>query len=236
MVNLVTQGFPAETPLGISPGGTVATVGHWYHLGDPGSVIALAPPPRDFLLQNSTVGINDAGDEARFLVNTGAENLVYPFRYHDGTWQQIGFAGTGHLSLAGIGSINDAQDITATVQSTGMIAGGPSGLLQDLAALVSPAYAGSVLTNVGPMNASGQVLARMIIGQSGQRLVKLVPGQPCTSNCIQVTSIQMKGKGSRPLRSGVRSSAGQADSEERGGRPAVGRKGYRPLLRRLLAR
>ncbi len=196
MVNLVTQGFPAETPLGISPAGTVATVGHWYHLGDPGSVIALAPPPRDFLLQNSTVGINDAGDEARFLVNTGAENLVYPFRYHDGTWQQIGFAGTGHLSLAGIGSINDAQDITATVQSTGMIAGGPSGLLQDLAALVSPAYAGSVLTNVGPMNVSGQVLARMIIGQSGQRLVKLVPGQPCTSNCIQVTSIQMKGKGS----------------------------------------
>jgi hypothetical protein len=34
----------------------------------------------------------------------------------------------------------------------------------------------------------------MIIGQSGQRLVKLVPAQPCTSNCIQVTSIQMKGR------------------------------------------
>ena len=70
-------------------------------------------------MENSTVGINDAGDQARFLVNTGAENLVYPFRYHNGTWQQIGFAGTGHLSLAGVGSINDAQDITATVQSTG---------------------------------------------------------------------------------------------------------------------
>ena len=41
MVNLITLGFPAETPLGISPGGTVATAGHWYHLGDPGSVIAL---------------------------------------------------------------------------------------------------------------------------------------------------------------------------------------------------
>jgi len=194
LVNLITQGFPGETPLGISPGGTVATVGHWYHLGDLGSVIALTPPPRDFLLENSTVGINDAGDQARFLVNTGAENLVYPFRYHDGTWQQIGFAGTGHLSGAGVGSINDAQDITATVQSTGMIAAGPSGLLQDLADLVSPAYAGSALTTVGPINASGQILARMIIGQSGQRLVKLVPGQPCTSNCIQVTSIQMKGK------------------------------------------
>jgi len=194
LVNLITQGFPGETPLGISPGGTVATVGHWYHLGDLGSVIALTSPPRDFLLENSTVGINDAGDQARFLVNTGAENLVYPFRYHDGTWQQIGFAGTGHLSGAGVGSINDAQDITATVQSTGMIAAGPSGLLQDLADLVSPAYAGSALTTVGPINASGQILARMIIGQSGQRLVKLVPGQPCTSNCIQVTSIQMKGK------------------------------------------
>ena len=98
MVNLITQGFPAETPLGISPGGTVATVGHWYHLGDPGSVIALTPPPRGFLLENSTVGINDAGDQARFLVNTGPENLVYPFRYHDGTWQQIFFIPTGHLS------------------------------------------------------------------------------------------------------------------------------------------
>jgi hypothetical protein len=195
MVNLTMQGFPAETPLGISPGGTVATIGHWYHLGDPGSVIALTSPPSGFLLENSTVGINEAGDQARFLVTTGSENLVYPFRYHNGTWQQIGFAGTGHLSLAGVGSINDAQDITATVQSTGMIAAGPSGLLQGLAALVSPAYAGSVLTTVGSMNASGQVLARMIIGQSGQRLVKLVPAQPCTNNCIQVTSIQMRGKG-----------------------------------------
>ncbi|MGE5208101.1 MAG: hypothetical protein ACM3KL_02095, partial [Alphaproteobacteria bacterium] len=86
------------------------------------------------------------------------------------------------------------RDITATVQSTGMIAAGPSGLLQSLAALVSPAYAGGVLTRAGPMNASGHVLARMIIGQSS-RLVKLVPGQPCTNNCIQVTSIQMTGKG-----------------------------------------
>ena len=195
MVNLVTQGFPGETPLGISPGGTVATVAHWYHLGDPGSVITVAEPPRGFLLENSTVGINDAGDQARFLVTTGGENLDYPFRYHDGTWQQISFIPTGHLSSYGVGSINDAQDITATVQSTGMVAAGPSGSLQYLADLVSPAYAGSALTTVGPMNASGQILARMIIGQSGQRLVKLVPSQPCTSNCIQVTSIQMKGRG-----------------------------------------
>jgi hypothetical protein len=195
MVNLTTQGFPAETPLGISAGGTVATVGYWYHLGDPGSVTTLTSPPRGFLLENSTVGINDAGDQARFLVTTSGENLDYPFRYHNGIWQQISFIPTGHLSSYGVGSINDEQDITATVQSTGMIAAGPSSLLQDLADLVSPAYAGSALTTTGPMNASGQILARMIIGQSGQRLVKLVPGQPCTTNCIQVTGIQMKGRG-----------------------------------------
>ena len=159
-------------------------------------MIALAVPPPTFLLESSAVGINDAGNQARFLVNTRAENLVYPFRYdHSGTWQQIGFSGTGHLSSYGVGGINDAQDITATVLGTAQIADGPDGLLQGLAPLVSPAYGGSVLTTAGPMNASGQILARMIIGQSGQRLVKLVPGQPCTNNCIQVTRIQMKGKG-----------------------------------------
>ena len=136
-----------------------------------------APPP-GWARGCGSVAINDAGDQARFNSQTGdPEHLDYPFRFnHEGTWQQIGFAGTGHLSAAGVGSINDARDITATVQSAGMIAAGPSGLLQGLAALVSPAYAGSVLTTVGSMNASGQILARMIIGQSGQRLVKLVPG------------------------------------------------------------
>jgi hypothetical protein len=196
MLNLITEGFPGERPLGISAGGTVATVGHWYHLGDPGSVITLTPAPSGFLLENSSVAINDAGDQARFLVTTGSENLDYPFRYHhEGTYQQISFIPTGHLSSAGVGSINDAQDVTATVQSAAMIAGGPDGSLQSLALLVSPAYGGSVLTTAGPMNASGQILARMIIGQSGQRLVKLVPAQPCTSNCVQVSNIQMKGKG-----------------------------------------
>jgi hypothetical protein len=171
------------------------TIGHWYHLGDPGSVTALIAPPPSFGLEGSAVSINDAGDQARFLVNTGPENLVYPFRYnHDGMWQQIGFSGTGHLSSYGVGSINDAKDITATVQSTGQIAAGPNGMLQDVAPLISAAYSGSELTSVGPMNTSGQILAEMIIGQS-QRLVRLVPGQPCTSNCIQVTSIQMTGRG-----------------------------------------
>ncbi len=197
MVSLTTLGFPSEEPLGISPGGSVATCGFWYRLDDPGSVTAMPAPPPGWIRGCGSVAINDAGDQARFNSQTGdPEHLAYPFRFnHEGTWQQIGFAGTGHLSIAGVGSINGARDITATVQSAGMIAAGPDGLLQGLAALVSPAYAGSALTTVGTMNASGQILARMIIGQSGQRLVKLVPAQPCTNNCIQVTSIQMTGKG-----------------------------------------
>ena len=77
MVNLITQGFPGETPLGISPGGTVATVGHWYRLGDPGSVITLTSSPSGFLLENSTVGINDAGDQARFLVTTRGRRTLF---------------------------------------------------------------------------------------------------------------------------------------------------------------
>jgi hypothetical protein len=162
------------------------------------SVTALPAAPTSYGVESSGVGINDAGDQARFLVNTGPENLVYLFRFHHegaGTWQQISFAGTGHLSSYGIGSINDAGDITATVQSTGQIAYGPDGLAQSLAALVSPAYGGSVLTTVGPLNASGEILAKMIIGQSGQRLVRLLPGEPCTTNCLRVTTILMKGKG-----------------------------------------
>ena len=194
LVNLASLGFPSEIPTWISRGGTVSTVDYWYRLGDPASVTPMAPTPRGFLLSGGGA-INDAGDQARFLVTTSSENLVYPFRYsHTGSWQQIGFTGTGHLSTYGVGGINDNQDITATVLSAGMAAAGPDGLLQDLAPLVSTAYGGNALTKVGSMNASGQILASMIIGRAS-RLVKLTPSQPCTSNCIQVTSIQMKGKG-----------------------------------------
>lgn len=194
MVDLTTLGFPLESPVAISPGGTVATAGSWYRLDDPTSVTLLPPAPRGFLGGGGP--INDAGDQATFLVTTGGENLVYPFRFHhEGTWQQISTIPTGHLSTYGVGSINDAGDITATVAGSGMIAYGPDGLAQFLAPLVSPAYAGSVLTSSGPMNASGQILAEMIIGQSGRRVVRLVPGEACTTNCIQVQSIQTVGKG-----------------------------------------
>jgi probable HAF family extracellular repeat protein len=196
MVDLTTLGFPLEQPLGISPGGTVATYGFWYRLDDPSSEQGLTTPPRGLAVENSAVAINDAGDQARFLVSVNGENLVYPFRYnHEGTWQQISSVPTGHLTSYGIGSINDARDITATVAGTGMVAYGPDGLAQDIAPLVSAAYGGSVLTSAGSMNANGEILASMIIGQSGQRLVRLTPAEPCTTNCIRVISIPMRGTG-----------------------------------------
>ena len=121
MVSLTTLGFPSEEPLGISPGGSVATCSFWYRLDDPGSVTAMPAPPPGWIRGCGSVAINDAGDQARFNSQTGdPEHLDYPFRFnHEGTWQQIGFAGTGHLSAAGVGSINGARDITATVQCGG---------------------------------------------------------------------------------------------------------------------
>jgi hypothetical protein len=174
----------------------VASYGFWYNLDDAGSVTPLASPPSGFGVESSRVAINDNGDQARFLIDVGPQNLVYPFRYnHNGTWQQISFAGTGHLSTYGMGSINEALDVTVTVQGTGQIAFGPDGLAQPVAPLVSPAYGGSTLTSVGRMNNNGEILGKMIIGQSGQRLVRIVPGEPCLADCIRVMNIQMKAKG-----------------------------------------
>jgi probable HAF family extracellular repeat protein len=198
MVDLTTLGFPPDQPMAISPGGTVGTVTLWYRLEDPASVKSLPPAPQGFVIGADGFAINDAGDQARFLIIPNPETLLYLFRFHhegSGTWQQLSSIPTGHLSTAGIGSINDAGDLTATVQSTGMIAYGPDGLAQFLAPLVSPAYGGSAVTSTGPLNASGQILTQMIIGQSGRRLVRLVPGTPCTTNCIRVTAIQMRAKG-----------------------------------------
>jgi probable HAF family extracellular repeat protein len=197
LVDLTTLGFPLEIPIAISPGGTVGTVNFWYRVDDPANIFALPPVPRGFAIGADGFAINDAGDQARFLITTGGQNLLYLYRFHHevGTWQQISSIPTGHLSVAAIGSINDAADITATVGGTGMVAYGPDGLAQPLAPLVSPSYGGSTLTLTGPMNAGGKILAKMIIGQSGQRLVRLAPSLSCTTNCIKVTKIDMLGKG-----------------------------------------
>ena len=51
--------------------------------------------------------INDAGDQAHFLVSTSTQNLVYPFRLSNGgNWQQLSTFGTGRLSRFAMGSIS----------------------------------------------------------------------------------------------------------------------------------
>jgi PKD repeat protein len=195
MVDLKAQGYPNERPAAMSPGGKVVTWNFWYQLGNPASAVPLPATPRGFVGAGSNgSAINDAGDQAHFLVSTGTQNLVYPFRLpNGGTWQMISSAGTGHLSRSGMGSINSAQDISFTVQSTGMIAPGPAGLGQPLAPLLSPAYPGATVGDGGAMNNAGQILTQVMIGRS-QRLMKLTPAVFCGSNCVVVSSLVMTGQ------------------------------------------
>ncbi len=195
MVDLKALGYPNERPAAMSPGGKVVTWGSWYQLGNPASAVPLAAPPQGFSGAGSNgSAINDNGDQAHFLVSINTQNLVYPFRLSNGgTWQMISSAGTGHLSRSGMGSINAAQDISFTVQSTAMIAAGPSGLGRPLAPLLSPAYAGSTIGGAGSMNNSGQILATVYIGRS-PRLMKLTPVTGCGANCLVVSSLAMTGQ------------------------------------------
>ena len=238
MVNLTTQGFPGEIPLGLSRGGSVATCSYWYRLDDPGSVTAMPAPPQGWLRGCGSVAINDAGDQARFNSQTGdPEHLVYPFRFnHEGTWQQIGFAGTGHLSAAGVGSINGARDITATVQSDWADRRRSE---RSLAGPRCSRFAG--LCRKRPHDRRIDERERANPGPDDHRPIRPALGEigSCSAMHQQLhpgDQYPDDGEGPSLLRSGVRPCAGHADSEERGGRPAVGREGYRPLLRRLLAR
>lgn len=195
MLDLKVLGYPNERPAAISPSGKVVTWGSWYQLGNPASAVPLPAPPRGFLGAGSNgSAINDNGDQGHFLVSISTQNLVYPFRLsHGGTWQMISNVGTGHLSSAGMGSINASQDITFSVQSTAMIAGGPAGVGQALAPLLSPAYAGSTISGAGAMNNAGQILASMFIGRS-PRLMKLTPVTPCGTNCLVSGALVMTGQ------------------------------------------
>jgi probable HAF family extracellular repeat protein len=191
MVDLSAQGFPDATPLALSPGGAVATQFSWYRLGDPTSIVPMPPPPQGFVIGGESTAINDAGDQARFLISTSTQNLRYLFRFHhEGTWQQVSFTPNGNVSY-GVGSITAAGDVTATVLGGGIVAYGPDGLAQSLSALLSPAYPGSSISGGGPMNAAGQILASVMIGQHG-RLMRLRPAEPCTSGCMRSSALQFQ--------------------------------------------
>jgi hypothetical protein len=190
LVNLAAKGYPNERPAAMSRGGKVVTWGSWYQLGQPASAVRLPPPPAGYVgVGSNGSAINDAGDQAHFLVSiTSTQDLVYPFRLATGgTWQQL--AGpTGRLSAAGMGSITAGKDVTFTALGTGMLAPGPAGVGQALADRVSPAYPGATVVNAGPINAAGQILAQVMIGRS-QRLVKLAPVTACTSDCLVSRSL-----------------------------------------------
>jgi len=190
MVDLSAMGYPNERPAAMSRGGKVVTWGSWYQLGQPGSAVRLPPPPAGYMSAGANgSAINDAGDQAHFLVSiTSTQNLVYPFRLSaGGTWQQL--AGpTGHLSASGMGSISAGRDVTFTALGTGMVAPGPAGVGRPLAERISPAYPAAAVVDAGPMNASGQILAQVVIGRS-QRLVKLTPATACTADCLVSRSL-----------------------------------------------
>ena len=193
MLDLFALGFPGEAPLAISRGGTVATPGFWYRLGDTSSVQALPSPPQGFYPPgNYATAINDAGDQARLLVSTGPQNLAYLFRFHhEGVWQQLSPSGSGSSTPYGVGSITSARDVTATIVGNATIAYGPSGLAQSLTPLLSAAYQGASVLVGGPITPSGRILAQVLIGRS-RRLVRLTPIQACTYGCIRVSGLQLR--------------------------------------------
>jgi hypothetical protein len=149
--------------------------------------------PDGFAIGSDPMAINDAGDQGRFLVLNTSQRPRYLFRFHhEGIWQQISDVAI-RSGLYGMGSINDAKDVTATVQGVGMIAYGPGGLAQPLPGVLSPAYTDRVITVGGPMNGAGQILAQVMVGRS-VRLMRLTPATSCGASCIRIDAMQMQGK------------------------------------------
>lgn len=201
--DLTDQGFPNEIPLDVSPKGTVALLRSWFRLDVPGVVTPNAALPVGFVAVNAGAVINDAGDQGRFLLTSGSEGLAYLHRYVARTaqWQLLSNAGTGHLARFGLGSIDKARNISATVLGTGVFAPGRNGVAQSLAAQLSPAYGGIAITNAGPRNSSGVIVANAGLGRSSTRLVKLVPVSPCAASCVRVVALEMTARSVSSCRS-----------------------------------
>lgn len=196
MLPLTSLGHSGEKPLGISPGGTVATASFTYLLGQPSTVQPVAPSPPGWNRNSiGAVQVNDRGDRAFTMLTTAPSNpLAYMFRYQAvGIWQQIGFGGSGMLSSGGVGAIDPVGTVVGTELSQGVRAAGPDGTAVTLTSLLSPAYAGTFVNSGNDLATDGAILASTTIGRAS-RLTRMVPVQPCVSNCLRVGSLVVSGK------------------------------------------
>ena len=195
LVDLASQGFPAEPVLGVSDGGVVATAAHTYQIDNVASVRAIAPPPAGYRGPGGyAMRVNNLGDVATFLATTTSEPIFYLQRYRaaDARWQLLPGSPNGNLSRWYTGSIDDGGTVTATVTSTGVVADGPAGVAVDLSTRLSPGYGGAAVSEAGPHVGAAGTLATVMIGRS-PRLARLVAVQPCTGYCLRVASLEMKG-------------------------------------------
>lgn len=193
MQDLTALGFPNQDAWAISPGGMVATQNYWYSLDDASTIHTVATVPRGYIDYGYGVVINDAGEQARFLLTTSSSTYVYGHRYHtDGTWASIGASGSYYYTY-GFGNMNDAGDVAGGVANAAFIAYGPDGTAEALSSMISPAYPGASPTWASDMNSAGEILASAAIGRS-YRLVKLTPVSACTSNCTRVSRLTVRGR------------------------------------------
>lgn len=100
MQNLADLGFPSQEAWSLSSGGMVATQNYWYSLDDATLLHTLTAPPRGYVDYGYGTVINNAGEQARFLITTSSSSsYVYAHRYHtDGTWASLGASGSYYYS------------------------------------------------------------------------------------------------------------------------------------------
>lgn len=192
IVDLTDLGFPGDTPLSISPAGTVAFVTGWYELDVPGLVHLLTDPPPEYQAPGGLkVAINDAGDQARYIAHVNSNSNSHAFRYtNSGEWQYLGFFSPANPSNE-IGGITSNMDITATLSKFGWVAEGPNFEGEPLADRLSSAYGDANGYKAGPLSDNGQMAAVLNIGKA-PRVVRLVPGERCLANCLQLEIVSFR--------------------------------------------
>lgn len=196
LVDLATLGGPNDPPRGISPGGRVITNTLHYPLDLPANATALPAPPPGFRGPNGwELRINDQGDLGGFLGDTTGSAPRYLFRWRSdlAQWQQLSpLSNSTSTSNWGVGRIDAAGGVSATVRGAGLFANGPDGLGESLTARLSIAYPDSAVLRAAD-HLGGNFLAQVGIGRAS-RMVRLVQVAACTSGCAKVSALTMVGR------------------------------------------